>query len=183
MNIKIILKKPLRVLLRIFFNSKYLSGRWFEKHSSGYLWAARTIWQRSILRIERPAPWPIGLTCKVSNYKNISFDPDDLNNFQSPGTYFQNFNGHIYIGKGTYIAPNVGIITSNHILSNLDQHDVGRDVRIGKKCWVGMNSIILPGVELGESTIVAAGSVVTRSFTEGNILIGGSPAKEIKKLS
>ncbi|WP_259756635.1 acyltransferase [Pseudomonas sp. GCEP-101] len=105
-----------------------------------------------------------------------------MNNFQSPGTYFQNFKGHIHIGKGSYIAPNVGIITSNHDLMDLDKHSISEDVVIGRKCWIGMNSVILPGVELGDATIVAAGSVVTKSFKEGNIVIGGCPAKEIKKL-
>lgn len=169
-------------ILSIFFEKKHLTGRWFNVHSSGFLWAIQSIWQRSILRIERPAPWPIALTCKISNFKNITFHPDDLNNFQSPGTYFQNFDGHIFIGKGSYIAPNVGIITANHSLKNLDEHDVGQDVKIGQKCWIGMNSVILPGVELGDATIVAAGSIVTKSFLQGNIVIGGSPAKLIKEL-
>lgn len=45
-----------------------------------------------------------------------------------------------------------------------------------------MNAVILPGVHLGDHTIVGAGSVVTRSFPEGNIIIAGVPAKKIKDL-
>ena len=45
-----------------------------------------------------------------------------------------------------------------------------------------MNSIILPGVKLGDKTIVGAGSIVTKSFEEGNCVIVGNPAKIIKKL-
>ena len=125
-------------------------------------------------------PWPTGLTCKISAPENITFHPDDLNNFQSPGIYFQNFKAHIYLGKGSYIGPNVGIITANHKIGNLDEHEDGRDVVIGNNCWIGMNVVILPGVVLGDQTVVAAGSVVTKSFPEGHAIIGGSPARLLK---
>ena len=46
-----------------------------------------------------------------------------------------------------------------------------------------MNSVILPGVVLGEKTIVGAGSVVTKSFLEGYCVIAGNPAKKIKDLN
>jgi len=48
--------------------------------------------------------------------------------------------------------------------------------------WAGMNSVILPGVKLGSRTIVAAGSVVAKSFPEGYCVIAGSPAKIIRYL-
>jgi acetyltransferase-like isoleucine patch superfamily enzyme len=58
----------------------------------------------------------------------------------------------------------------------------GKDVIIGKKCWIGMNSVILPGVCLGDHTIVGAGSVVTKSFPDGNCIIAGNPARIIRVL-
>jgi len=45
-----------------------------------------------------------------------------------------------------------------------------------------MNSVILPGIILGDHTIVGAGSVVTRSFPEGKIVIAGNPARLLKKI-
>lgn len=173
----------LKIVMLLFYEKKYIQGKYFEKHIAGCLWGARSIWIKNILRLAKPMPFPTALTCVVSNPNHLHFHPDDLNNFQSPGTYFQNFNGHIYLGKGCYIAPNVGIITANHKLDNLDEHDDGKDVILGDKCWVGMNSVILPGVELGRNTIVAAGSVVTKSFPDGHVVIGGVPAKVIKQLN
>lgn len=169
--------------LSIFFDRKYLQGRHFEKGFGGYVWALRSVWTKNILRLARPLPWPTALTCYVSNSKNIEFHPDDLNNFQSPGTYFQNFGAIIRIGKGSYIAPNVGLITTNHRLDDLDAHEPGQAIVLGERCWVGMGSVILPGVQLGPCTIVAAGAVVTSSFPEGNVVIGGVPAKVLKRLS
>lgn len=175
-------KNYTKIPLTIFFEEKYLTGRFFDESITGYLWAFKTIWQRNILHLAPTQPFPCNLTCTISNPHNIKFHPDDLNNFQSPGTYFQNFSANITIGKGSLIAPNVGLITANHDPCNPVQHLPGRNIIIGKNCWIGMNSVILPGVTLGDNTIVGAGSVVTKSYTEGNCIIAGSPAKKIKNL-
>jgi len=121
------------------------------------------------------------LTCRISKAENILFHPDDLNNFQSPGTYFQNLHAKIVIGKGSYIGPNVGLITANHRLDDLDKHEPGRDIVLGERCWIGMNAVVMPGVILGNDTVVAAGSIVTKSFEDGAVIIGGVPAKILKK--
>lgn len=170
------------IFLALFFERKYLTGRHFNKNLGGFVWAFRSLWIKNILRLSSPKPWPTGLTCHVSVAKNIFFHPDDLNNFQSPGTYFQNFKGCIHIGRGSYIGPNVGIITANHKLDDLNTHEVGQDVVIGEKCWIGMNVVILPGVILGPCTVVAAGSIVNKSFPVGHAVIGGIPARLLKKV-
>ncbi len=125
-------------------------------------------------------PFPCSPDILVTNASNIEFAPEDLNNFQGIGNYFQAM-GKIVIGKGTYIANGAGIITANHNVKCLDEHLPPQEVVLGKKCWIGMNSIILPGVHLGDNTIVGAGAVVTKSFPEGNVIIAGNPAKIIKK--
>lgn len=185
-SIKGVIRPLLRPLvlycLQFFFDKKYLSGHYFEENYIGFRWALRSLWQRNVLRLAPPYPWPVSLTCVISDPSRIHFSPNDLNIFQTQGTYFQNFDADIRIGAGVYIAQNVGIITANHSLSDLDAHEPGREIVLGDKCWIGMNSVILPGVVLGASTIVGAGSVVTKSFPQGAVVIAGVPAVVIKNL-
>ena len=96
------------------------------------------------------------------------------------GCYFQAYGARIVIGKGNYIAPNVGFITQNHDIADLSIRSEAKDIIIGCNCWIGMNSVVLPGVILGDNTIVGAGAVVTKSFPKGNIVIGGVPAVSIR---
>jgi acetyltransferase-like isoleucine patch superfamily enzyme len=176
------------IFFRVLYDKKYLDSRFFKNKyfgigAIGWKWVISDFWGRLILKTNIGVPFPISPKIAVINPDNIHFDMNDLNNFQGQGKYFQAIGtGHIYIGKGSWIAPNVGIITTNHNVSDLSQHLEGKDVRIGELCWIGMNSVILPGVELGSNTIVGAGSVVTKSFANGNCVIAGNPAKVIRTL-
>jgi hypothetical protein len=165
----------------MFFSREYLTGRWFDQRSMGWKWLWRGVLFQKILGFNRRVPWPCSPFITISNARKIVFHPDDMNNFQTYGVYFQNFKGSITIGKGTYIAPNVGIITSNHVPGKLSSHAPGKDVVIGKACWIGMNSVLLPGVVLGDNTIVGAGSIVTKSFPEGDMTIVGNPAVILRR--
>mgnify|MGYP001852697045 CR=1 FL=1 len=173
------------ILGRIFYEKKYLKTKWFKSRGCGVMapgwkWICVDFLGR---KYNPGVPWPCSPHIRVGNYKNIHFDPEDINNFQGFGNYFQTLeDGNIYIGKGTWIAMNVGIITTNHNLRNPDIHQKSKDVVIGEHCWIGMNSMILPGVVLGNHTVVGAGSVVTKSFLNGNCLIAGNPARLIKQL-
>ncbi len=165
----------------LFYNKKYISGKWFDGiYALGWSCAYKDIIHRIFFQTNIGIKWPVSPSIRCGT--NIEFDVDDLNNFWGVGNYFQTFEAKIVIGKGCYIAPNVGIITSNHDFENLDEHQIGKDVILGEQCWIGMNSTILPGVVLGEHTIVGAGSVVTKSFPEGNCIIAGNPAKKIRIL-
>lgn len=135
-----------------------------------------------ILRINSHVPFPVSPNIHINNPSNIDFDIEDINNFQVNGSYFQTIKGKIKIGKGTYIAPNVGIITSNHDLKELNLPSDVRDVTIGESCWIGMNSVVLPGVHLGDHTVVGAGSIVTKSYPDGYCVIAGNPARMIRRI-
>ena len=84
------------------------------------------------------------------------------------------------MGEGTIIAPGVKIVSANHSLENFANWDPAPPLRIGKRCWLGANAVVLPGVELGDNVIVAAGSVVTKSFP-ANLIVGGVPARVLKE--
>lgn len=169
--------------MSLFYDRKYLKGRWFSGDEiSGWKHAWRFAWDQKVKGYNRHAPFPVHPATNIGSVRNLEFDLDNMDNFWKPGSYFQSWGGEIHIGKNTWIAQNVGIITENHDLSDLNKHMPSKNVVIEDNCWIGMNCVILPGVHLGEQTVVGAGSIVTKSFQEGHCVIAGNPAKIIKKL-
>lgn len=82
---------------------------------------------------------------------------------------------HIYVGDCTMFGPNVVVATAGHpILPELreKQYQYNMPVRIGRNCWIGAGAIILPGVTIGDDTVVGAGSVVPRDLPEGVVAVG-----------
>ncbi len=79
------------------------------------------------------------------------------------------------------ISSGVSFTTHDNSVSKIidGATDVFGKIKIGNNCFIGQNAIILPGVSLGDNTIVGAGAVVTKSFPDGNVVIGGNPAKII----
>ena len=136
---------------------------------------------RKILRQNSGVKWAIHHTSTIHNAGNIrrgkGVYPGD-----SPGVYINAVNG-VTLGDYTNIGPNVGVISSNHDFVNNDAHVGAVPIEIGRFCWIGMGAVILPGVQLADFTIVGAGAVVTKSFTEGYCVIAGNPAKTIKYLN
>lgn len=134
---------------------------------------------QKVLGFNKKAYWPVHFTSKVDGIQNILAGVETCPGY-SPGCYIHG-SGGVVIGDYTQIAPNVGIISSNHDIHDGRVKKNGR-VEIGKYSWIGMNAMILPGVKLGDFTVVAAGAVVTKSFEEGYCIIGGNPARLIKHI-
>lgn len=139
----------------------------------------RTLFFQKILGFNRDAYWPMHFTSWANPVENILIGVGTAPGL-SPGCYIQAI-GKVIFGNYTLIGPNVGIISADHDLYDHRTH-IGSAIRIGNYCWIGMNTVILPGVQLGDFTIVGAGSIVTRSFPKGYCVIAGNPAAKIKDL-
>ncbi|MGL5902154.1 MAG: sugar O-acetyltransferase [Cetobacterium sp.] len=90
----------------------------------------------------------------------------------------------IIIGDNAMLAPGVHIYSATHPVTPDERNsgkEYGKAVKIGNNVWIGGRSVICPGVTLGDNVVVAAGSVVTKSF-QNNCIIGGNPAKIIKMI-
>ena len=102
------------------------------------------------------------------------------------GSYIDG-HGFIEIGDYCMIGPNSFVGSSNHFIkSSLNNPRLflghnKNETRIGANVWIGANVVVCPGVAIGDNSIVAAGSVVVENVIE-SVLVGGNPAKIIKKI-
>ncbi len=92
---------------------------------------------------------------------------------------------HIYVGDGTMIGPNCVIATAGHpILPELreKQYQFNMPVHIGKNCWLGAGVLVMPGVTIGDNSVIGAGSVVTKDIPE-NVIAVGNPCKILREIN
>lgn len=90
--------------------------------------------------------------------------------------------GGINIGDGVFIAPNCRLTTINHDFDPQRRRATFcKPINIGNRVWIGIGAIICPGVNIGDNAIIAAGSVVTKDVP-ANVIVGGNPAKPLKRL-
>lgn len=92
---------------------------------------------------------------------------------------------HIYVGDYTMIGPNVTIATAGHpILPELREklYQYNMPVHIGRNCWIGAGAMILPGVTIGDHTVIGAGSVVTKDIPSGVVAVG-NPCRVMREIN
>ena len=93
--------------------------------------------------------------------------------------------GDVIVGNNVLIASDVGVFSENHGMdpliddSYMHQSLICEDVYIGEGCWIGESVKILPGVKIGERSIIGAGSVVTRAIP-AYCIAAGNPARVVK---
>lgn len=160
-------------------------------------------WGRPLFRISPKASVSIGEDTRLNSHPLRSgiaiFSPTKITAFFESsihigrnvgmvGTSITCRTTSITVGDGSMIAPNVIIVDSdfhaiwppqNRIFNMA--YDSDRPVTIGRNVWVGMNSLILKGVNIGDNSVIAAGSIVVKDIP-ANVLAGGNPAQAIKQL-
>ena len=112
-------------------------------------------------------------------------------NIEIGDNFFANVNlvildgAKVRIGNNAFIAPNVGIYTAGHPF-DVKQRNEGLEyafpVTIGDNVWIGAQACILPGVTIGDNTVIAGGSVVTKDIP-ANVIAAGNPCRVIREIT
>lgn len=92
---------------------------------------------------------------------------------------------HIYVGDYTLFGPNITIATAGHpIQPELRPlgYQYNMPVHIGKNCWIGAGAVILPGVTIGDNTVIGADSVVNKDIPSGVVAVG-NPCKVLREVN
>ena len=91
----------------------------------------------------------------------------------------------VKIGDNVQFGPNVAIITAGHPVHHEIRntgYEYGISITVGNNVWIGANAVVLPGVHIGDNTVIGAGSVVTKDIPSG-VVAAGNPCKPIKDIT
>ncbi len=180
MEKEIIGKSPL--LLRLEKIAKYTLFwlKWFFPKAKGIspLYMIIPFITQKILRINGGTPWPVHFTTRVLYAKKI-----EIGNRSTPGSnsgcYIQGRCG-IKIGHNLRLGPGCGLISANHDADDYDTWVKSEPLEIGDNVWIGMNTVIMPGVKIGDNVIIGSNSVVNKDIPS-NSIAAGIPCKVLKE--
>lgn len=122
---------------------------------------------------------------------NPPFYCDYGNHIEVGKNFFANYNCTIIdvtkvkIGDNCYMAPNVAIYTAGHPIypdTRNSSFEYGKEVTIGDNVWLGGNTVVCPGVHIGNNVVIGAGSVVTKDIPDWS-LAAGNPCRVIRKIT
>lgn len=92
---------------------------------------------------------------------------------------------HIYVGDHTMFGPNVTLASATHpVLPELreKEYQYNLPIKIGRNCWLGAGVIVLPGVTIGDNSVIGAGSVVTKDIP-ANVVAIGTPCHVMREIN
>lgn len=166
----------------VAFEYVFFWVRWFYRNSKGIpmVYLLYYFIPQKVFRINGNLAWPVHFTTRIIGRKNIK-----VGNMAAvgmgPNCYIQAKNG-IEIGHNFRMGPNVGLISANHSEDDYDTWEISEPIRIGDNVWIGMGSVVLPGVSIGDNVIIAANSVVNKDIPS-NVIAGGVPCKVLRDKS
>ncbi len=128
----------------------------------GILAACRTLLRRSVLDVRR---------LYLVKFWGMDVHPQTLISLKA--NLDLTYPSGVHIGEGTAVSFDAVILTHDHIRS------LYLDTRIGKYCQIGARSMIMPGVTIGDHSVIGAGSIVTKDIPPNSIAVG-NPAKVIR---
>ena len=117
----------------------------------------------------------VQMNCRFLNGRKVHFGKRNVINF---GCLFDGRKFQIRTGDDVSIGPEAAILTLGHDPGSPEFTDRGGDVTIGSRVWIGYRALILPGLTLGDGSVVGAGAVVTKSV-EPFTIVAGNPARKI----
>ena len=129
---------------------------------------------KKIFRINQHFEPLMNFTSRVRVPNNISIIENDSIDLyrclsESGGVYIQAKNG-VTLHSCLNIGPGVKIISANHSLLDYSNHEACSPIMLGERVWLGANAVILPGVSIGNGSVVGAGSVVVKSVPENTVV-------------
>jgi maltose O-acetyltransferase len=153
--------------------------RWMTRVSPATSFLLPIALRRGLLRL---AGCRIG--AQVTGLKQCGFETKQVSigdgSFVNVGCWFEGA-GRIEIGRNVFLGPQVMILTSIHEIDDgeVTRMPVSSQVRIGDRCWLGARAMIMPGVTIGEGTVIGAGAVVTKDCEPGAVYVG-VPARRVR---
>ncbi len=117
----------------------------------------------------------VQMGCRFMNGRKVHLGERNMINF---GCVFDGRRHEIRTGNDVSIGPEATILTLGHDPQSPDFADRGGDVIIGDRVWIAYRALILPGVTIGDSAVIAAGAVVARDVGPFEI-VAGVPAKPV----
>ncbi|MBV6738218.1 sugar O-acetyltransferase [Priestia megaterium] len=127
--------------------------------------------------------------------KNVHFEPtlrcEFGVNIHIGDDFYANFDcvlldaGGITIGNNVLFGPRVGLYTANHAFDAEERRNGGcfaKPIKVGNNVWVGAGVHIMPGVTIGDNTIIGSGSIVTSNIPS-NVIATGSPCKVLREIT
>lgn len=122
---------------------------------------------------------------------NPPFYCDYGSNIQVGKKFFANYNctildvAKVKIGDYCQLAPNVAIYTAGHPIypdTRNSMYEYGKEITIGDNVWIGGNTVICPGVHIGNNVVIGAGSVVTKDIPD-QCIAAGNPCRVLRAIT